>query len=48
MDVVEPIDLDLTLVPMRDTQGSGVFAISSACHRRRRIAASRWTLRVGI
>src|SRR5215469_10609614 len=26
--------------------GNGVFAISSACHRRRRIAASRWTLRV--
>ena len=31
---------------MRDTQGDGVFAISSACHRRRRIAASQWTLRV--
>jgi hypothetical protein len=37
---------DLILVLMRDTQGSGVFAISSACHRRRRIAASWWTLRV--
>ena len=37
---------DLILVLMRDTQGSGVFAISSACHRRRRIAGSRWTLRV--
>jgi hypothetical protein len=33
-------------VQMRDMQGSGVFAISSACHRRRRIAASWWTLRV--
>src|SRR5438105_14460567 len=30
---------------MRDTQGSGVFAISSACCRRRRIADSWWTLR---
>jgi hypothetical protein len=38
--------LDLYSVQMRDTQGNGVFAISSACHRRRRIAASRWTLRV--
>jgi hypothetical protein len=26
-------------------RGNGVFAISSACHRRRRIAASWWTLR---
>src|ERR1700722_10141908 len=25
-------------------QGSGIFAISPACHRSRRIAASRWTL----
>jgi len=25
---------------MRNIQGNGVFAISSACHRRRRIAAS--------
>ena len=33
---------------MRDTQGSGVFAISSACYRRRRIADSWWTLRVRI
>src|ERR1700751_3604378 len=33
-------------VQMRDTQGNGVFAISSACHRRRRIAASWWTVRV--
>src|SRR5438105_1572247 len=31
---------------MRDTQGSGVFAISSACCRRRRIADSWWTQRV--
>ena len=31
---------------MRHTQGNGVFAISSACYRRRRIAASWWTLRV--
>ena len=31
---------------MRDAQGNGVFAISFACHRRRRIAASWWTLRV--
>ena len=36
----------LCLMLMRDIQGNGVFAISSACHRRRRIAASRWTLRV--
>src|SRR6266480_1641269 len=33
---------------MRDTQGSAVFAISSACYRRRRIADSWWTLRVRI
>ena len=26
------------LIQMRDTQGNGVFAISSACQRRRRIA----------
>jgi quercetin dioxygenase-like cupin family protein len=39
-------DGTLCLMVMRDTQGNGVFAISSACHRRRRIAASWWTLRV--
>lgn len=31
---------------MQDMQGNGVFAISSVCHRRRRIAGSRRTLRV--
>ena len=31
---------------MRDLQGNGVFAISSVCHRRRRIAASGGTLHV--
>ena len=31
---------------VRNMQGNGVFAISSACHGRRRIAGSRWTLRV--
>lgn len=30
---------------IRDARRNGVFAISSACHQRRRIAASWWTLR---